>query len=182
MPALLPYYTADEVRAFPDDGLRYELVWGELLVSPAPKTRHQRIVLALARRLADYCERCRPGETMISPADISWSDDTLVQPDIFVVAPQESYAAEWSRIKTLRLVVEVLSPSTAKHDRFQKRRLYQASGVETLWLVDPDHSLLEVWVPNATRPVVETGRVTWHPSGADQPFVIEVAALLAPAP
>lgn len=179
MPLAPQYFTADDVRALPDDGMRYEVVWGELLVTPAPRAPHQRIVGTIFRRLADHCERHALGEAMVSPADISWSDDTLVQPDVFVVAPAEAYGDDWARIKTLRLVVEVLSPSTARQDRFQKRRLYQASGVETLWLVDPQQRLVEVWSPSTTRPVVETERVVWHPSGAAEPLVLRLADLFA---
>ena len=72
------YYSANMVRKLPDDGKRYETVHGELLVTPAPRALHQRIVLRLARVLADYVESGALGELTISPADISWSPDTLV--------------------------------------------------------------------------------------------------------
>ena len=64
-----------------------------------------------------------------SPADISWSDDTLVQPDLFVADLVEARTMDWARMKTLLLVVEVLSPGTARYDRFTKRRLYQEVNV-----------------------------------------------------
>jgi Uma2 family endonuclease len=178
MPLAPEYYTADMVRSLPDDGKRYELVWGELLVSPSPIPRHQRIVGRLFVALVAYCERTGAGETMMSPADISWSDDTLVQPDVFVVTPGEANAQRWDTVKTLRLVVEVLSPSTAKHDRFQKRKLYQAQGVERLWLVDAERLTVEVWTPELHFPFAETKRLTWHPAGAGEPLVIPVSELL----
>src|ERR1044071_2514839 len=68
------------------------------------------------------------GELLASPADISWSEDTLVQPDLFVIHPDEVGAREWSAIKRLLLVVEVASRSTARADRYTKRRLYQEVG------------------------------------------------------
>ena len=179
MPVAPEYYTAEMVRALPEDGNRYEVVWGELLVSPSPRQVHQRIVFRLARAVADYCDAHGLGESMISPADISWSADTLVQPDVFVIAPEESGGDDWRRVRTLRLVIEVLSPSTARHDRFQKRKLYQASGVGTLWLVDVEREIVEVWTPDATFPSVETVRVSWHPSGATVPFSVELAEIFA---
>jgi len=172
-------WTAEMVRAMPEDGNRYELVWGELLVSPSPRRAHQRVVFRLARLIAAYCEEHQLGETLPSPADISWSDDTLVQPDIFVIAREEAGGDDWRTVKTLRLVVEVLSPSTAKHDRFQKRKLYQSQGVGTIWLVDADKGFVEVWTPDATFPTRENERVTWHPADATTPLVIDVAALFA---
>src|SRR5207249_541449 len=134
----LTYYTADMVRALPDDGHRYETVHGELLVTPAPGLEHQYVVLELAARLRDYL-RIRPvGHVLISPADISWAPDVLVQPDVFVTAVAEARTFDWQQIKTLLLAIEVLSPSTSRYDRFTKRRLYQEYGVPWYWIVDID--------------------------------------------
>jgi Uma2 family endonuclease len=69
-------------------------------------------------------------------------------------------------------VVEVLSPSTARRDRFQKRKLYQANGVETLWLIDPERRLVETWTPDQMLPAVEAERVRWQPIGAMQPLTV----------
>src|SRR5207244_5580187 len=79
------YYTADMVRAMPDDGNRYEVVYGELLVTPAPRPWHQVVVQRLIVALAGYLEREPLGLVLSSPADISWGPDVLVQPDVFVV-------------------------------------------------------------------------------------------------
>lgn len=149
MPLAPDYYTADQVRALPDDGNRYELVYGELLVSPSPSYPHQEVVLRLARRIADYCDAVGGLKTVISPADLSWGDDTLVQPDVFVARVPAGGALGWADLRSVVLVAEVLSPSTARNDRFQKRRLYQAQGVETIWLIDLDRRVVEVWPPGA---------------------------------
>ena len=178
MPLAPEYYTADMVRALPDDGNRYELLWSELLVTPAPVKVHQRIVRRLVVLLDAYCARFGLGETFASPADISWGSDTLVQPDMFVVTPDQAAAPDWSAVRDLLLVVEVLSPSTARRDRFHKRKLYQQQGVAIIWLVDPDRRLVEVWTPDAHFPVVETERVSWHPADTTEPLVIDIAALL----
>ena len=73
----------------------------------------------------------------------------------------------------------MLSPSTSKQDRFQKRKLYQLQGVGTLWLVDADLKQVEVWTPEAAFPMVESARVTWTPPGSDATLVIELPALFA---
>ena len=181
MPLAPEYFTADMVRALPDDGQRYELVWGELLVNPSPASRHQRIVGRLFYLLTVYCDALGSLETMFSPADISWGTDTLVQPDVFVVPKTQARASDWAAKQTLALVAEVLSPSTARHDRFQKRRLYQAQGVGTLWLADPDRRTIEVWTPERAFPVIETERVSWQPAGAGAPLIIELTPLFADA-
>ncbi|MBL8998330.1 MAG: Uma2 family endonuclease [Gemmatimonadetes bacterium] len=177
MPFAPAYHTAEMVRAIPDDGNRYELVHGELLVTPSPRPAHQRIVMALAVQLWQFCREHGAGEVLSSPADISWGSDTLVQPDLFVVAPREAGGRTWSEIRALDLVVEVLSPSTAKQDRFQKRKLYQLQGVGTLWLVDAEAKQVEVWTPDAAFPRVETVRVTWAPPGRAVSLMIELNSI-----
>jgi len=171
------YYTADMVRALPDDGNRYETVYGELVVTPAPNLWHQEIVLRLARVLADYVDRHPVGRVLTSPADISWSADTLVQPDVFVADLAEVRTLDWSKVKRLLIAVEVLSPATTRYDRFAKRRLYQEVGVPVYWIVDPDQKLVEVWKPDNVLPFTCSDSVTWHPAGAGEPLEIHLRDL-----
>ena len=180
MPLAPEYYTADLVREFPDDGNRYEVVWGELLVTPSPASQHQRVVARLFRRLADFCDALGTAEAMLSPADISWSEDTLVQPDVFVVPRNQARAKDWASKRDLLLVAEVLSPSTARQDRFAKRELYQSRRVPLVWLCDIERAQVEVWTPDATRPVIERERLQWHPEGARAPLIVALPALFSP--
>ena len=174
------FYTADMVRALPDDGNRYETVHGELLVTAAPRALHQRVVRRLTITLDQYVARHRVGEVFTSPADISWTPDTLVQPDVFVVDLAEARTLDWSQMRHLLLAVEVLSPSSGRADRFTKRRLYQEVGVPTYWVVDADRHEVEVWTPDDTFPTVERERITWQPAGTSEPFVLEVKGLFRP--
>jgi Uma2 family endonuclease len=174
------YYTAEMVRALPDDGQRYELVHGELLVTPAPRAWHQEVVERIGRALADYVHDVGVGHVFRAPADISWSDDTLVQPDVFVVPIEDARTLDWARMKTLLLAVEVLSPSTARSDRFTKRRLYQEVGVPTYWIVDPERRCVEGWTPEATVPTVEWEVVSWHPAGAAEPLRLPLGEIFKP--
>jgi Uma2 family endonuclease len=171
------YYTADMVRALPDDGQRYEVVHGELLVTPAPRAWHQEVVRRLILGLSAYTAREGVGHVVASPADISWTDDTLVQPDVFVVDLAEARTLDWARMKTLLLAVEVLSPSTARADRFTKRRLYQEVGVSTYWIVDPERRCVEVWTPDATFPAIEWQALTWQPAEAAEPLSLSLTEL-----
>ncbi len=181
MPMAMPlYYSADMVRSLPDDGNRYETVHGELLVTPAPRLLHQRVVLRLARFLAAYVEPLGLGEVLASPADISWGDDILIQPDLFVVAIDEARTLDWAHIKSLLLAVEVLSPSSTRADRFTKRHLYQEVGVPLYWVVDADQKLVEVWAPQATFPRFEREQLTWYPEGASRALHVSLAELFRP--
>ncbi len=162
MPQAARRYTVDEVLAFPSDGNRYELVHGELLVTPAPRNRHQLVVGRIHAQLFNYLTE-QPGiaEVILSPADISWANDVLVQPDVFVV-PTAEITEEWSSIQTLLLAVEVVSPSSARYDRIVKRRLYQEHGVDTYWIIDPDAAVVEVWRPDDERPEIVTDVLRWR--------------------
>ncbi len=174
------YYTADMVRALPDDGNRYEVVYGELLVTPAPRTWHQVLVKRLGVALEIYLQRHPVGELLHAPADISWGTDVLVQPDVFVVDPDEARTLDWSRMRTLLLVAEVLSPSTSKGDRFLKRLRYREAGVPVYWIVDGDDRSVEVWTPADEFPVFERERLVWQPAGARESFTLALAELFRP--
>ena len=143
MPDTARRYTVDEVLAFPDDGNRYELVDGELLVTPAPGTLHQVVLGRLFSALASYLGSHPDVTALFSPADITWDQEKLVQPDLFVI-PARELSGSWKTVRTLLLAVEVVSPSSARGDRLVKRQLYQRQGVETYWIVDPDAALVEV--------------------------------------
>ena len=166
---LASYYSAADVRALPDDGNRYETVHGELLVTPAPGGLHQPVLAELFHQLAGYLDPYELRRQLLSsPADISYGDDTLVQPDLFVAdtAALLRSGGNWADLTTLYLVIEVLSPSSVRADRFTKRRLYQEQRIPTYWLVDIDQRQVEVWTPAAHFPVVERERLAWrHPAG-----------------
>ncbi len=182
MPDLLPppYWTAAMVRALPDDGQRYEVVHGELLVTPAPRPWHQVVLQRLLLAIGTYLERTPVGLVLLSPADISWDAQTLVQPDLFVAALPEARALEWASIRSLLLVAEVLSPATARHDRFTKRRRYQEAGVPLYWIVDADARVVEQWTPDAAVPEPVADTLYWAPAGAAHPFILSLAQLFRP--
>lgn len=176
MPASV-YYTADMVRALPDDGNRYEVVHGELFVTPAPRAWHQELVIRLAETIRAYLRAQPAGHLLCSPADISWDEDTLVQPDLFVVPLEQARTLDWTRMKDLLLVAEVLSPSTSRADRFSKRRRYQEAGVPLYWIVDGELSQVEIWTPADLFPRIERDCLIWQPAEAAAPFRLELAEL-----
>jgi Uma2 family endonuclease len=174
MPDTARRYTVEEVLAFPSDGNRYELVHGELLVTPSPAQPHQRVAARFHGQLFTYLT-ANPGiaEVMFAPADITVGQDELVQPDVFVV-PLEELGRTWKDIRTLLLVIEVTSPSSARYDRVTKRRFYQELGVLAYWIADHDAGLVEVWRPTDQRPEIVTDVLTWRLPGATEELRIDL--------
>ena len=165
MPNTAERWTAGRVRALPDDGQRYELIDGQLIVTPAPRGVHQVAVFTLERLLDGELARA-PLHVLHSPADISLGEDEILQPDLFVYRTATGeHLLDWSDITALELVVEVLSPSTARYDRQLKRRRYQRAGVAEYWIVDLDARVIERWRPADERPEMLADRLRWSPGG-----------------
>ncbi len=178
MPQITRYWTRENVLALPDDGNRYELVDGELLVSPSPRPLHQIALAAVYDRLSTYVRAHGLGLLLFSPADLDLLSGQLVQPDLFVVAGHDGRALrEWTDVGIPLLVIEVLSPSTARHDRITKRRKYQRVGVPEYWIVDLDARAIERWRPEDERPEVRADDVTWQPPENVPVFTMELAEL-----
>jgi Uma2 family endonuclease len=179
------YYTAEMVRQLWDPTRhwpRYETVHGELLVTSAPRMWHQELVKRLLFALHTYFLGEREvGCAFTSPSDISWGlEDTLVQPDVFVISLEEARTLEWARVRGLLLAVEVLSPSSRRADLLVKRRVYQEQGTPLYWIVDGDARSVEVWTPDAHRSRCEREALVWQPAGAVQPFTLPLAELFGP--
>lgn len=174
------YYTADMVRALPDDGNRYEVVYGELLVTPAPRPWHEVVQGRLRSALDAYLAGRHIGVVLGPLGDISWGPDVLLSPDVFVVPLEQARTLEWARMRDLLLVAEILSPASARHDRFTKRRRYQEAGVPLYWVVDPDERRVEVWTPADRFPALEETRLVWRPDGAAEAFAMTLEELFRP--
>ena len=180
MPALLhDDWTAARARALPDDGNRYEVLDGELFVTPAPSYAHQSIIERLFPLLQTYTDTTRVGWAKLSPADIEFSPRRLLQPDILIVPWRDPRPASWADVTSLVLAVEVVAPTTARADRQVKRRVYQSQRVAEYWIVDGDARLVERWNPEADRPEIITEHLVWLPDGAESPLTIDLPALFA---
>lgn len=142
--SFLPYgreLTRADLDKAPDDGHRYELIDGVLIVSPAPRVRHQRVSLGLLRVLDDAC----PAELTLlyAPVDVVLADDTVIQPDL-LVAPTNAFTETELPTAPL-LAVEVLSPSTRGVDLLLKKERLQRAGCPHYWVVDPDGPSVVAW-------------------------------------
>ncbi|MGH7561393.1 MAG: Uma2 family endonuclease [Gemmatimonadales bacterium] len=184
MPSPATRWTREMVLALPDDGNRYELFDGELLVTPAPSAGHQWAVAALFARLLRYLEGTGIAFVCTSPADLRLEGGQIAQPDLFVIPPRPdgSRPARWEDFAIPLLVVEVLSPSTAPADRITKRRRYQRTRVPEYWVVDRYAQVVERWRPGEERPEILDERLVWEPVAGVPPLVIDLAEMFRDVP
>ena len=173
-------WTVADLADLPDDGNRYEVVDGELFVTPAPSLDHQEAIAALLARLRPYVMAHRIGHVTFAPADVTFSPRRSVQPDLFVARlvggkrPRKS-----ADLRGLLLAVEVLSPTSTRADRVVKRALYLDEGVDEYWLVDLDTRAIERSTPASTKVEVVRDTLDWKPAGAAAPLVIHLADYFA---
>jgi Uma2 family endonuclease len=139
--------TYDDFLLFPDDGKRHELIDGEHYVTPSPNTKHQRVSGNLHLMIGSWLEEHPIGRVFYAPFDVVFSRFDVVEPDLLylsnermaeVVTPQHVHGAP-------NLVIEIGSPGTRKRDETIKRRLYERSGVDEYWIVDPDTEVVRVY-------------------------------------
>jgi Uma2 family endonuclease len=141
-------YTYDDLADFPDDGLRRELIDGELIVSASPVTRHQRVVRDVLYELVTWC-REHGGEAFPAPLDVKFSEDTVLEPDVLVLTPGQVSGDPRFIDVPPAIVVEVSSPSTRRTDLVRKRRVYEREGCAEFWFVDLDAERIEVYALDA---------------------------------
>jgi Uma2 family endonuclease len=173
-------WTVEMLETLPDDGNRYEIIGGELIVSPSPVPHHQRAVKYLAALLLSYVEDGRHGELFFAPADVIFTPRDVVEPDLFVVPDVEGLTPRrWDEFGSLVLAIEVLSSSTEYNDRQRKLRLYRRERVPEYWIVSCEGRVVERWRPDDERPEVLTETLTWHPFAECEPLVIDLVAFFA---
>ena len=129
-----------------DDGERWELIDGVPYAMASPSTTHQRILKKIAVRLEIFLEG-KPCEVFIAPYDVrlNAAENTVVQPDLLVVCDGEKIDDRGCK-GAPDMVIEILSPSTAAHDRFRKFNAYQNAGIREYWIVDPDYRTVQVHI------------------------------------
>ena len=135
-------FTRADLDAMPDDGRRYELLDGAIVVTPTPTFRHQRVTFRLARVLDDIVPS---GLTVcISPLDVFLPTGDVLQPDVFVIS-EDAVVDDKVQGGVPLLVVEVLSPSSRRRDAGDKLTAYRDAGVPSYWVVDPITPSLRAW-------------------------------------
>lgn len=139
-------FTYQDYVHIPEDRLRHEIVAGDHYVTPAPSTKHQRVVGTLFRLLDTHRVQTHIGHVFVAPIDVILSDTDVVQPDLLFIRQDRADIITPQNIQGAPdLIIEILSPSTAERDRTIKRTTYTRFAVTEYWLVSPDTKTIEVW-------------------------------------
>ena len=168
-------WTLADLDRLPDDGNTYELVDGELFVTPAPSTRHEELATELRYILDPYVRAQRLGRVR-TPHSVVQTQGSQVEPDLMVRPDTPTLPLTWAEMPTPSLVVEVASRTTRRRDNQQKRAFYLRIGVPEYWMVDRETRSIRVVKPHA-EDVEATTELVWLPVGATEPLTIDVAAL-----
>jgi Uma2 family endonuclease len=153
--AVLRPLTADDLRTLPDDGNRYEIIGGELYVSPSPTFFHQRVSFKLTSALDAYLTSTSAGQAVAAPMDVHLSANDVVQPDLLVVLnDNKQIIHKHGIVGPPDLVIEILSPSSMETDFLRKSKLYERSGVREYWIVNPEGATVSVQTLEGDRYVL----------------------------
>ncbi len=139
-----PKWTYSDWHLLPPE-LRCELIENTLYMSPAPTYFHHKYSKQLFRQLDDFVLEHSLGEVIYAPFDIILSEDNVFQPDIIFISNKQMDQLKLQLHGAPAIVIEILSPSTAKYDRTTKKDLYEKFGVQEYWIVDPANALIEVF-------------------------------------
>ena len=180
--AISTKFTHADLLVMPDDGKRREIVDGELFVTPSPLSKHQLIVSIIASAFFLYLDDHPIGRLFMAPLDVILSDYDVLEPDLlFVLNEHRGIIQDWVR-GAPDLVIEVLSPSTARQDRGPKLKAYARFGVPECWIVDPDQQAVEVY--RLTRQVYELAQTLRDQESVTSPllpgFALAVRELFQP--
>ena len=175
MAVSVPRYTVDDLEHFPDDGNRYELLDGVLLVTPAPSLAHQAIASRLVIRLSieslGYAQVVGPGAITVPPG-------TQLQPDVLVIPAGYPLDSKWQDVSEHWLAVEVLSRSSRMYDPQFKRDAYFALGVREVWLVDMRDRSVEVYRERGPGEIIRD-TVRWRVPAHDLVVAIDLSEVFA---
>ncbi len=173
MPDTLDRWTLAELHRLPDDGNRYELVRGQLFVTPAPSYAHQLLVDDLAAALFPYVARHHLGRVSFPRGVVRVGTHTEVEPDLMVRPHPTARPLTWETAPLPLLVIEILSDTTRRRDRVEKRALYRDLPIPDYWIVDGERRIVRVARPGAEDVDVSTV-LAWHPMGIPEPLVIDL--------
>ncbi|MBA2278698.1 MAG: Uma2 family endonuclease [Chloroflexia bacterium] len=173
--------TYDDLCRMPDDGQRYEIIGGELIVSPAPNRDHQDVAYRLTRLIGDKVDAEKLGSVRFAPIDVRLSPTDVVQPDLLYIRRDRIhiYHARGDVQGPPDLVVEIISPSSEKTDPGRKFDLYASSGVPEYWLVDPATRRFQLFVLREGRYEESTAKDGGLRSEVIPGLVVDPAALFA---
>lgn len=175
MPAASKQWTLDELHSLPDDGNKYELIHGELFVTPAPTNDHETILARLSDMLTPYVRANGLGR-IYHPRAVFRFEGSEVEPDLMVRAEAPGIVNAWERAPLPILIVEVSSPTTRRRDRTYKKDFYTEARIPEYWMIDPERRTVIVARPGEEARE-SSGTLVWRPDGAVEPLEIDLTEL-----
>jgi Uma2 family endonuclease len=180
MATALKRWTLEELDSLPDDGNRYEVIDGELFVTPAPSDFHETLGAKLTRLLDPFVAHHGLGY-IYRPRAVVRVDKSQVEPDLMVRRPQRTKNAAWQDAPRPSLVIEIISPATRRRDFTYKRDLYMRIGIGEYWIVDPEQQAITV-IRNGEPDHVADKRLVWTPDGISESLEIDLYDLFEIGP
>lgn len=171
MAAETKVWTLEEVHSLPDDGNKYELVRGELFVTPPPNPEHETIAARLTRLLDPFVAAHGLGFTY-RPKAVMRFEGSEVEPDL-MVRHSGGRDTPWEKAPVPILVVEILSPSTRRRDHLQKRELYLDAGVAEYWIVDPERHEIRS-IRRNQQDLIVRDHIAWNPPNVSESLTIQI--------
>jgi len=169
-------WTLRELHSLPDDGNTYELIHGELFVTPPPTDEHETIAAVLTRMLDPFVARNGLG-LIYRPKAVFRYRGSEVEPDLMVRArAPRRIRNDWERAPKPILIVEVLSPSTRRRDVEHKREFYMSIRIPEYWFVDPEARSITSVRPGKDD-IVSLEQLVWNPAGCAERFTLDVGQL-----
>ena len=179
MPMVAPRYTIADLERLADDGNRYELLGGVLLVTPAPGPPHQVALGRLTMAVSAYRGSGGPA-VVTNPGVIQVDDDTQLEPDLLVIPARFADSGSWRQMTDWWLAVEVSGRASRIYDRDFKTDAYLRLGVREVWRVDLRDRVLYVSRPGGSADVPHAGRVVWHPPEIAEPLDLDIQTVFGP--
>lgn len=143
-------WTYEDLLLLPEDGLRHEIIDGEHYPNASPIPRHQRVSYRLVLTIGNYLEEHPLGELFFAPLDIVFSRHDVVEPDLLYISNERREIITRKNIQgSPDLLIEILSASSRKYDEVTKRALYERTGVDEYWIVDPVDDAVRIFRRNA---------------------------------
>ncbi len=146
MSTVVKRWTYDDLAAMPEDNVIREILDGELFVAPSPVTRHQRIVLWLARIIGNHLDEHPLGQVFVAPLDTVFAIDNVCSPDILFISNERSSIITKKNIQGAPdFLIEVLSEFNRRNDEIRKKAIYDQFGVEEYWIADPEINTIRIY-------------------------------------
>ena len=182
--ASAPLINRHDYQEMPEGPPYFQVIEGDLVMSPSPNTSHQNIAGSVYRLIGNYVEKEQLGDLFIAPLDVFLGDINVYQPDVlFVSNRRRSIVTEKGIEGAPDLVVEILSPGTAHYDKGSKRKVYARYGVREFWLVDPQTRTVQVYLleKNAEKPIATHGEKATFESALLPGLKIKTATIFKPS-